>query len=338
MTTESENNISQQNYAIEKETRPYLDLAFRPLFLIAIFMLTVPTWELFGEGNYNSLQKGLLLGTGMLFMLKNPPARPVVIIGFCMTLVSIFFFGALTEFQSFNWGRLFNAAVALASILIFYLANPTKDDRLFLVQWLSAITPLIVMFGFIFMFTHGRAVYSGDNTGVLRYGGGSIPAYLAAASYASTIGYAMLYRHTRAMRYLLLAVFCLFISVKTGSRMPTVCALACLGTIIFFALQNALSRIIFIFSGITFLVVGLFTFGQDIMVRFTSQTSSGRDVLWNSVLVWAERMPYTGIGFGHHSFVIPEYIQLITKTKATHNEYVRIFAELGYRHFFNVLL
>jgi O-antigen ligase len=84
------------------------------------------------------------------------------------------------------------------------------------------------------------------------------------------------------------------------------------------------------FVGGSFTVIFLLTAGEQLLLRFESSSQSGRQLLWNAVMAWAERYPWYGVGFGHHAELIPEGVSRITGTVATHNEYIRLAAELGY--------
>ncbi|MEE9330726.1 MAG: O-antigen ligase family protein [Methylophilaceae bacterium] len=199
-----------------------------------------------------------------------------------------------------------------------------------MLKTIAAVTPILVVTGFLYKLLIGRPMFAFDYNGIMRYGGGTIPAFLAAGAYSSSIAYSMMFRHSKKIIYLAFAFASLFACVLSGSRMPTVCATICIFTIIFASIKNGVLRIIFVFSGVVTITVGLLTVGGDLLARFSSGSSSGRDLIWKSVMIWADRYPWTGVGFGHQHLLISDYVQKLTHTRATHNEYVRLAGELGY--------
>ena len=74
----------------------------------------------------------------------------------------------------------------------------------------------------------------------------------------------------------------------------------------------------------------LFFFGDAIIDRFLTGSSSGRDILWAYLTHVIDLYPITGVGFGHQRFLLPESIVNQVRTIAAHNEYIRYTVELGY--------
>jgi hypothetical protein len=169
-----------------------------------------------------------------------------------------------------------------------------------------------------------------DHTGASRLGGIAGPAFLAAAAYSSSIAAAQMFAFTRKSRYFLLAFGCVFVSFLSGTRMPSLVAATSAFSVLFFAMRGSVPRIAFTVLGLTAVAAFLFLFGDQLLMRLETSTASGRNLLWNVALQWVDRYPWNGVGFGHHSLLLPVEVTTKTRTIAIHNEYIRLAAELGY--------
>jgi hypothetical protein len=302
---------------------------FRFFFAFSMVVTLLGMHYVFNFVNTNPFERGLLIIAAFFLFKAQPKASIQGFFGLILITFAIFFFGYFTKFHQFSWGRLLNAYIALIALLLFYVIQPSEDNRIFILKWISRIAPFLVFYGF-FLMLFGRSVFMQDHTGAMRYGGGTIPAYMAAASFASSVAFAMLYRHTGNLKNFAMVFFCLVCAILSGSRMPTVCILLSAFPILFFSIKKFESKVYFVLFSLIFGVLALVTVGDQLMMRFESQSSSGRDKLWDSVIMWIKFYPNTGVGYGHHPLIIPEYIKLFTKTQAVHSEYIRVVGELGY--------
>ncbi len=302
---------------------------FKNFWLSGILLLILNFGWTFNLGNINNIEKALFLITSLILYFKSP-LNKISIIGYLFVLFSILFFGALTEFSEYSWSRLGLALTALVSILNFFIVRPSDQDRILVLRTLAFIAPIIVVYSIILFAAGIKPLYMKDHTGALRMGGATYPAFLAAAAYCSSIAAASLYMCTRKPFYIVLVFACLFISILSGSRMPTLCAATSSFAILLISFKSWSARAGFTVAGL--LVVGIFllTIGDQILLRFMSHSSSGRDILWASLQEWIRYYPWFGVGFGHHHLLIPDYVTKITGTIAPHNEYIRLCAELGY--------
>ena len=303
---------------------------FKPFWVLAITILILNLGGLFGLGKLNALEKALFLFAGILLFLGSPTNR-ASIAGMTIVFVSIVGFGLASTFYAFSWGRVFTALAGLVSILIFFCVSPSHQNRVLILRSIALATPMILMYGLILHLLFGAPLFVKDHTGASRLGGAAtIPAFLAAAAYASSIAAAQMFSFTNKRGYFLLVFFCIFVCFLSGTRMPSLVAAASSFAVLFFALRNGVSRMALVVLGLTAAVAFLFTFGDQLLIRLTSQSTSSRETLWNAVLRWADYYPWSGVGFGHQIMLIPARMIRVTGTIAAHNEYVRLAAELGY--------
>jgi O-antigen ligase len=302
---------------------------FHMSWTFAFLLLIVNLGGLYGLGNVNALEKSAFLASAAILLFRCPINR-LSLFGTSLFVCTVVVLGAATNFAEFSWLRVTMALLGLLSILSFFLTRPNEQDRLLIVRWIALATPAILIYGLLLHFLFGLPILMKDHTGAERLGGATIPAFLAAAAYASSIAAAQLFAISRKPRYLVLVFFCIFICFLSGTRMPSLVSAASSVAILFFCLRSGVSRIALVVIGLTILAGFVFTVGDQLLVRLTSQSNSSRDLLWNSILYWADAYPWRGIGFGHQIVVMPRDVIRVARTVAAHNEYIRLAAELGY--------
>jgi O-antigen ligase len=133
------------------------------------------------------------------------------------------------------------------------------------------------------------------------------------------------------IKYLLLGVLNIGITVLTGSRMATAMALFVCGFTFFYGfrrrpLSNAFITIYGVLVGGAFLV----TFGDVILKRAAVGGLTGRDLIWWAVEQQLALHPIFGVGLGHQYLLIPASVTQRTATIAAHSEYLRMAVEFGY--------
>lgn len=302
---------------------------FKLFWILALFFLLMNFGRFFGFGNLNALEKSLFLVSG-LFLLIASPVNKVSIAGCCLVLTSVLIFGAATSFSAFSWGRVGMAIAALFSLLIFFIVSPSNRDRMLILRSIALATPIIILLSLLLTFLFGAPLYMVDHTGASRLGGIAGPAFLAAAAYSSAVASAQMFAVTRLKRYFVLVFACVFVSFLSGTRMPSLVAAASAFSVLFFAMRGSVLRGAFIVLGLTAVIAFLFSFGDQLLMRLETSTASGRNLLWNAALQWVDKYPWHGVGFGHHSLILPAEVSAKTRTIAIHNEYIRLAAELGY--------
>ncbi|SNS14565.1 O-Antigen ligase [Noviherbaspirillum humi] len=303
--------------------------AFRLFWGIGLLALVLNLGQVFNLGNINAIEKLLLLIAALAY-LRHKPIAPAAAWGVALILLAVLVPGALTSFPAFTWERVLLALLALLALLGFLLAPPTPSERSLMLVSIAWLPALVLGYGLLLNVSIGRPLFMVDHTGSTRLGGATFPAFLAAACYASAIASALLYAQRRHPLYLMLAASSLAVCTLSGTRMPTACATASTALILLFAMRHAGARLALMAGGLLIGSVFLLTAGDQILRRIQSGSSSGRDQIWSALARWSDLYPYTGIGFGGHSFVIPYAISRQTSTSAAHNEYLRLLVELGY--------
>ncbi|WP_114971767.1 O-antigen ligase family protein [Rhodoferax ferrireducens] len=302
---------------------------FSMAWLVALLLLVLNLGVVAGLGNINALEKSLFLAAGLIY-LANKPKNWGASITALVILLTIFLGAVFTEFFAFSWGRAASAATALFALVPFFLARPSERERNLALKSIAVLPFILVSYSLVLWVAMGIPIIFRDHTGAQRLGGALHPAFLAAACYAGALSSAFLYSQHKSFRYLALCTASLVICLLSGTRMPSVCAAASCALVIVGATRGGASRIGFIGLGLTAIVIFLLTFGDQILVRFMSGSTSGREDMWAALGEWIARYPLAGVGFGHHGLLIPESITKITRTSAAHNEYLRSLVELGY--------
>lgn len=302
---------------------------FRIAWLSALLLLGLNLGVVAGLGNINALEKSLFLATGLIY-LTNKPINWGASISALVILLTIFLGAAFTEFFAFSWGRTASAATALFALIPFFLARPGERERNLVLKSIAILPFILVIYSAVLWVTMGIPIIFRDHTGAQRLGGALHPAFLAAACYAGALSSSLLYSQHKSFRYLLICAASIVICLLSGTRMPSVAAAASCALVIVGATRGGASRVGIIGLGLTAGVIFLMTFGDQIMVRFMSGSTSGREDMWAALSEWIARYPLAGVGFGHHGLLIPESITKVTRTSAAHNEYLRALVELGY--------
>lgn len=313
---------------LQQGSANWMEIGFRQFWILGVVLLVLNIGRLSGAFNSNPMEKGVFLVALLLLCLRAPLNKPaLVFLG--LASLPVFVFGALTSYSDFSWLRLVMAYVALLSVAGFYVVTPSRRDSELILKSIAVLPVVLLLYGVLLFLAFGTPLMMRDHTGAMRLSGATIPAFLAAAGYAASVAAAYLYCHTRKTAYFLLCVAALVVSALSGSRTPTVVALASAATVLFMRFSGV-QRIALVVLGGTGLVLFLATAGDQLVMRFMASSSSGRDMIWGIVESWTARFPHTGIGFGHSGAVIPHYVSRITGTEATHNEYLRLSLELGY--------
>jgi O-antigen ligase len=302
---------------------------FRIAWLLALGLLMLNLGVVAKLGNINALEKSLFLVAGLIY-LANKRVNWGAAISAMIILLTIFLCAAFTKFFSFSWGRTASATTALFALIPFFLARPSERERNLALKSIAVMPFILLLYGLLLWAAIGNPILFRDHTGAQRLAGALHPAFLAAACYAGALSSAFLYSQHRSFRYLVLCAASIVICLLSGTRMPSVTAAASCALVIVVATRGGASRVGIIGLGLTAAFIFLLTFGDQIMVRFMSGSTSGREDMWAALNEWIVRYPFVGVGFGHHGLLIPESITKVTQTAAAHNEYLRSLVELGY--------
>lgn len=302
---------------------------FRRFWIAALVMLVLNLGHNLGLGNINPLERSLFL-MAMLLYVWGRPLNPLSLAGLLLMASAIVLSAALTTFELFDGKRAAMALVALFTMLGFLAVRTRTPDAVFILRSISLVPLFSLALGVLIALAFGRQLMMADHTGAMRLGGATGPAFLAASCYAATVASGMLFCRRPSWTDAALITAALAIAALSGTRMATACSAA---TALMFLL---LSRKSGVFKGLVLLygaaLAGAFllTVGDQLVMRFASGSSSGRDVISGHLLAAATAHPWVGVGFGHHGLLIPELVQRYTGTSAAHNEFLRLRLEIGW--------
>lgn len=301
---------------------------FRTFWLLGFFFLVVNFSVLLHLGNLNAVEKFLLLLAGASYLRSKPFDR--VSLALVGGIVAVTFTCALaTRFPLFSWGRYASAVIALLSLLSFLCAWPTERERALMLKTLAWVPLAIVLLGGVYELADIYHITVNDHVGARRLQGTTVPAFLAAAGFAGSVAAAFL-TTVFDRRYIALTAINLVIIFLTASRMPSAAAMAAVVVILLSGLRSGVWRLGFMVYGFAAVVGFAVAFGDQLLKRFSSESTSGREQLWGVLEGWLARYPWTGVGFGHHGLLVPDQVARYLGTVAAHNEYLRVSVELGY--------
>lgn len=280
-------------------------------------------------GAVNQLQKLLLFAGGLAFVLSRKTDRAALI---CIgAIIGVTLFTAfLSSFPALSFLRYFQSLFSLVSILLPLAAFASREDQIFVLRWIAWAPIACVGIGALYQVAGIWTLFATDFLGVTRLQGSSIPAGMGTIGYVGTIA-AMLASAAFDRRYLAVAAINIIILALSAARMAF--AMAIIPSLVIFYAAYARSFGRFYFYSLALAVVaavGFVLVGDRIMDRFASDSSSGRDLIWEALNLVVEQYPWFGIGLGHQITVIPEEVIEKAVTIAAHNEYLRLTLETGY--------
>lgn len=302
---------------------------FRRFWVAALVMLVLNLGHNLGLGNINPLERSLFLVAMLLCVWGRPLNRPSLA-GLVLMAAAIVLSASLTTFDRFEWQRTAMALVALFTMLGYLAVRIRTPDTLFILRSVSLIPLLSVALGVLIALAFGRQLMMADHTGAMRLGGATGPAFLAASCYAATVASGVLFCRRPSWTDAALIAAVLAIAALSGTRMATACSAATALMFLLLSRRSGVFKGLVLLYGAALVAAFLLTAGDQLVVRFLSGSSSGRDVIAQHLLAATTAHPWVGVGFGHHGLLIPELVQRYTGTSAAHNEFLRLRLELGW--------
>ncbi|ATN36126.1 hypothetical protein ACO34A_20220 [Rhizobium sp. ACO-34A] len=278
----------------------------------------------------NSVEKMLLFGLGVLFLLTRKIRWDILVLIVLMLLATLIS-ALLSSYYGLSFNRYIRSAFSLSATFLLLAGVPTEKDRDTIVRLLAALPVIMIVVGSLYQVAGIRPLFYVDFLGASRLQGTSIPAGLGTAGYlgavAAMLGAAFLNKKV----YLPLAFVNLIILVLSAARMPLALAVAICGYVYFIMVNRSfLMRAASLGAVIPAAAGFVLLFGESILTRFGSESLSGRDLIWEALRRVVDDYPYFGIGLGHQILVIPGDVAFLAKTMAAHNEYLRLTVETGY--------
>jgi O-antigen ligase len=305
-----------------------LEKWFARVWWFAMALLVISPGRTFGLGNTNPFERSVLLLAMLLFVWRRPVSRwPMAGLG--LMALAIIVSGIATTNPDFTWGRLVMASVALFTMLGFLTVEGREKSSLLILRSVAVLPLLMVAFSVFMYAIFGWPLMQRDHTGASRLGGAVLPAFLAASCYAAVCAGGFLYCLTGRSSQLAMIAAALVISILSGSRMATACAAGSVVPFLFLARRSNVTKTLIAVYGLAALAAFLITAGDQLIMRFLSGSTSGRELMWQALEESIRRYPLLGIGFGHHGLLIPLSVSKLTGTVAAHNEVLRLQVELG---------
>lgn len=310
------------------------DPIYWPNILLAVSfgVIIVNFDELLGAadslGGGNALNRSLLFITFLAFAatrrisLWRLAAVGLIVL---VTMVSAHF----TDFYGFNRERYLRGLFSFLVPLLFLTIEPKPHDRDMTIRMLAYGAIACTGLGILYNAVGIHPLFT--TSGPTRLQGTTIPSGLGTYGYLGVVAGVFGAVYINERRYMILTTISTGILLLSAARMPL--ALAALGAASVYGLRlmRSADRV---FNTVFFLVpvvaIFLVAFGAEALSRFSDNSLSGRELIWESLEDVLRHYPVFGIGLGHQIVAIGHEAQTLANTVAAHNEYLRLAVELGY--------
>lgn len=285
--------------------------------------------SVFEIGAFNWFEKLFFLFSSLLFLLRGGQDRRVLGL-MCFLFALVLFMAILTPYPYFNWFILLSAFNQLLIVFLFLSAVPRKED-VYLLHSAMALAPLFSVFiGFIYYLLGVRDLFSVEfATGLGRFQGSLIPAFLSGLSCVGAAASLKLYFGGSKMHIFIFIINVLFL-LLSGGRMAMAVFVLVSFAILFFSNKIAFkTKVVYIYFFAFLAVLMVWLFFDMLYVRFAGSGDSGRELMWDYTIGLARKYSDTGIGFGHQFYSVSDDLVATFSSAAAHNDYLRIYLELG---------
>lgn len=305
-------------------------MAFRLLLLLFFALVAINLEIVPGVAKANPIEKGVLLICGMAFLAtRRIDPRNLLLVA--LLVFATFVSAVGTAYAGFEFDRYLRGLVSLVVPWLFLAAAPSERDRDFLIAVLAWMPPAVVAIGALYAAAGLHPLWHTDFLGAPRLQGSSIPAGLGSIGYVGAFAAMLGVAFRRGRLYPWLVALNLVILLLSAARMPLALALVLCATVYLTMIRKSPAGLLAAAIAGPVLAAGmLLTIGKPLLTRFESQSTSGRDMIWDYLDAWLDRFPAFGVGLGHQIVLLPEDIMQRTGTMAAHNEYLRLAVETGY--------
>lgn len=304
-------------------------MTFRVLFFVGYLSFLLNFDLAFRADGINALIKSFFLIAAIVYVATRPK-NYVVLVLLAATLALTTILAMATDWASFSWDVYLRAVTQYIIPFLLLAGIPDKKDINFGLVLASWVPLLALGLGLVYQVIGVWSMFSQGYTGVPRLQGSTIPAFLGGFAMAGAFA-AGQYASLRDRRYAILAGVNMLILVATAARMPVAIAAMLLAYTYFATYKDRGSRKFLIGFGGVYAVLGaVAVLGGPIIKRFSMNSLSGRELLWNYLEGLLQEYGRTGIGFGHAIKAVPRSVYILTGSAASHNDFLRIAVELGY--------
>lgn len=305
-------------------------MVFRWLFLAGYGLFLLNLEDAFGLQLMNPTTKSLLLMAGLVLVTTRQPIVPVLVL--CSIMIGVSFVSAcLTKNPDFSWALYARSITQFIIPVLLVGAVPFEKDRDFLLRTASWAPLFSVAIGAIYSLMGRGSIFALDYLyGVMRLQGSLIAAFLGGLALTGAFA-AMQYAHLVNIRYLGVVAINLVIVLLTAARMPIALSVLLCVASFYVGFRNALGlKIVGTVIGGLGAAAFLATFGEPLITRFSSTHMSGREAMWDFLLLALDQHRDFGVGFGHQPTIVPHEVFIQVNSYHAHNDYLRLAVELGF--------
>ena len=237
-----------------------------------------------------------------------------------------------TDYPYFEWSVFLFSLNQIVTLFVFLSVRPSLGQMLSVLKIIAWAPAFSLFIGMCYEIVGVGSLFGIDGmTDALRLQGSTIPAFLAGVTLSAAFSSMLLYYLDNNKKFVFLLFFNFAVILLTAARMPIfLCGVILVVSFLVLDKGGIKKKIAFGAAFFGSSVIFLMFFGQAIFARFGSESSSGRDVLWEYFSGLIDDYWNFGIGFGHSiSAVPPEVTVLVGGASAAHNEYLRIAVEIG---------
>lgn len=309
-------------------------MIYRFLVVLAYFLYVANIGTVFHIGSINAIEKGAFLAVAVSYATRVRIDWGVFKLG-ALLISCIVVLGSLGDYGDFSWSILISALNQIIILFLFLSGAPSRSDKQFLLS-VAAVAPLAAMLiGLVYSAVGIHTLFGREfGSGTLRFQGSLIPAFLSGLSMCGTFASVLLFLDKRE-RFLWFVGINFVILILAGGRMPAlVTILTCAGAYLTSHNITASEKILGIGAGTlvsTILIAVIVAISSDtLLTRIGSSGMNGREIMWPYLMDLGNNNYWTGIGFGHQYFATPRSIAILIGSSASHNDYLRLFVELGF--------
>lgn len=305
-------------------------MLFRLAILVSYGFFIINAGAVLRVEAVNVLEKGAFLIAATLYVTSRPRSN-VILILLALNCLLIFFLGYFTTYPGFSWSTLIKSLNQFFIIYMLLASVPTESDRdafLKIAAWMPVASALL---GVLYQAAGLRAAFGYEfSSGLMRFQGSLIPAYLAGVAMCGTFASLQLALANRPLFFGVAAANFLIL-LLTGGRAALATTVVVCGLSFYLKPRVSMKlKTVGTMVGFGFGVLMLIVMWERLATRFESSGANGRDIMWPFLESLAAQYPWTGVGFGHQYFTVPREVFILVGSQAAHNDYVRIMLELGY--------
>lgn len=307
-------------------------MVFRFSVAVAYFFYVANLGEALQIGSINALEKGFFLACAILYIRTAKIDWTVLKLGGLIVLYLIMI-AFLVNYTNFSWLILIGALNQIMILFLFVGGTPSQRDRQFMLM-IAALAPSgSALFGLMYHVTGIHPMFGQEfGSGTWRFQGSLGPAFLSGLAMCGTFASMLLLMENRG-RFVWFLFINFVILLLAGGRMPALVTIwTCAGVYLTSPNIAYSKKILGISAGLlggVMLTAFIVTLSDTLLTRLGSSGLNGRDIMWPYLVALGNQNFWTGIGFGHQFFATPREISILAGSTAAHNDYLKLFVEIG---------